>query len=97
MITALDFLTQTVKTGASDIFIVAGRQLSRKRGGRIETASEERLMPADTEKLLREIYILADNRDISFWHRVTTISPLRFPDCPVSGSAPICSAAPWPQ
>ena len=65
MITALDFLTQTVKTGASDIFIVAGRQLSRKRGGRIETASEERLMPADTEKLLREIYILADKRDIS--------------------------------
>ena len=50
MTTALDFLTQIVKTGASDIFVVAGRQLSCKKGGRIEPASEERLMPADTER-----------------------------------------------
>ena len=41
---ALDFLTQTIKTGASDLFIVAGRQLSFKKGGRIETLGEERLM-----------------------------------------------------
>ena len=47
---ALDFLTQTIKTGASALFIVAGRQLSFKKGGRIETLGEERLMPADTEK-----------------------------------------------
>ena len=65
MITALDFLTQIVKTGASDIFVVAGRQLSCKKGGRIEPASEERLMPADTERLIREIYDLAEGRDIS--------------------------------
>lgn len=65
MTTALDFLTQIVKTGASDIFVVAGRQLSCKKGGRIEPASEERLMPADTEKLIREIYDLAEGRDIS--------------------------------
>ena len=62
---ALDFLTQTIKTGASDLFIVAGRQLSFKKGGRIETLGEERLMPADTERMLREIYTLADSRDIS--------------------------------
>ena len=65
MTTALDFLTQIVKTGASDIFVVAGRQLSCKKGGRIEPASEERLMPADTERLIREIYDLAEGRDIS--------------------------------
>lgn len=65
MLNALDFLKKTIEMGASDLFIVAGRQLSCKKDGRIETAGEERLMPADTEKLLREIYELAEGRDIS--------------------------------
>ena len=65
MMNALDFLTETIKMEASDLFIVAGRQLSCKTGGRIETVGGDRLMPADTEKLLRDIYDLADHRDIS--------------------------------
>ncbi|WP_442911314.1 type IV pilus twitching motility protein PilT [Lachnoclostridium sp. An138] len=62
---ALDFLTQTIRMGASDLFIVAGRQLSCKKDGRIETIGEERLMPADTAQLIRDIYSLADGRDLS--------------------------------
>lgn len=65
MINALDFLTQTIRMGASDLFIVAGRQLSCKKDGRIETIGEERLMPADTAQLIRDIYSLADGRDLS--------------------------------
>lgn len=51
--------------GASDLFIVAGRQLSCKKDGRIETIGEDRLMPADTAQLIRDIYSLADGRDLS--------------------------------
>lgn len=51
--------------GASDLFIVAGRQLSCKKDGRIETLGEDRLMPADTAQLIRDIYSLADGRDLS--------------------------------
>lgn len=65
MINALDFLTQTIRMGASDLFIVAGRQLSCKKDGRIETIGEDRLMPADTAQLIRDIYSLADGRDLS--------------------------------
>ena len=61
----MDFLTQTIRMGASDLFIVAGRQLSCKKDGRIETIGEERLMPADTAQLIRDIYSLADGRDLS--------------------------------
>lgn len=62
---ALDFLTQTTQEGASDLFIVAGRPLSYKKGGKITLIDEERVMPAQSESLIREIYDLADHRDIS--------------------------------
>ena len=61
---ALDFLTEATSTGASDLFIVAGRPPSCKKAGRIVMSCEERLMTAQTEALIREIYRLAD-RDIS--------------------------------
>lgn len=62
---ALDFLTKTTQEGASDLFIVAGRPLSYKKGGKITLIDEERVMPAQSESLIREIYELADHRDIS--------------------------------
>lgn len=62
---ALDFLTTTTQEGASDLFIVAGRPLSYKKGGNISLINEERIMPAQSETLIREIYELADHRDIS--------------------------------
>ena len=43
---ALDFLTKTTQEGASDLFIVAGRPLSYKKGGKITLIDEERVMPA---------------------------------------------------
>ena len=62
---ALDFLTQATQTGASDLFIVSGRPLCYKRGGKLVPADEERIMPRQAETLIREIYRLANERDIS--------------------------------
>ena len=62
--TALDFLTETTKQGASDLFIVAGRPLSCKKGGKLLEIGTERVMPDETESLVMEIYKLA-SRDIS--------------------------------
>lgn len=57
-------LEQAVKEEASDVFIVAGLPVSFRRQDQIRREDEERLLPADTERLLREIYEL-DKRDIS--------------------------------
>lgn len=56
---AIEFLTQTTNQGASDLFIVAGRPLSCKAGGRILKLGENRVMPAECEALVRQIYELA--------------------------------------
>lgn len=61
----LEFLTAATKEGASDLFIVAGRPLSYKKGGKFVKINEERVMPALSESLIREIYELADHRSIS--------------------------------
>lgn len=60
-----EILTKAKELGASDIFIVSGRPLSYKKGGRIVQFDDERIMPDRTEVLIREIYTLADKRDIS--------------------------------
>lgn len=62
----LTFLKKTTKLGASDLFIVAGLPLSYKKSGQLIELTSERIMPEDTEILIREIYSLAGNRDISF-------------------------------
>lgn len=61
---ALDFLTLATQAGASDLFIVSGRPLCYKKGGKIVQTTEERVMPDQTEALIREIYRLAHDRDI---------------------------------
>ena len=58
-----EFLSQAAAEHASDIFIVAGRPLSFKVRGHVE-AFGDRLMPADTARMIREVYQLADNRHI---------------------------------
>ena len=65
----MDFTTQqllkkAVALHASDIFIVAGRPASIRLNGRIIMENSERLMPDDTHLLLKQIYQLADNRDM---------------------------------
>ncbi len=62
---ALDFLTQTTREGASDLFIVAGRPLSYKKNGKLIQAGEERMMPDQCEAFVREIYELAGHRDMT--------------------------------
>ena len=58
-----DFLSYSATRHASDIFIIAGRPLSVKIDGKLSTYGE-RLMPADTDALIRQIYQLANNRNI---------------------------------
>ena len=60
---ATDMLTAATNSNASDIFIVAGRPLTYKVNGFMHTKGE-RLMPDTTESLIRQIYILAQNRKI---------------------------------
>lgn len=57
-------LEQVVAENASDIFLVAGRPLSLRKNGVLSMENEERLLPDDTAAFLKEIYELADNRDM---------------------------------
>lgn len=63
MMDIIETLSEISQKGASDIFIVAGRPLSCKINGRLETINTERLMPVDTEGMISQIYKLA-NRDM---------------------------------
>lgn len=54
----VDTLAAITGEGASDIFIVAGRELTYKLNGRMYTQGESRLMPSDTEQIIASIYEL---------------------------------------
>lgn len=58
-------LQQAVSENVSDVFIVAGRPVSFRKNGIIYTIDDARLLPPDTEAMLKEIYKLADNRDLT--------------------------------
>lgn len=53
------YLERAVQEDAADIFLIAGKPISMKRGGEIRTITDERLMPEDSGKLVHEIYELA--------------------------------------
>ena len=57
-----EYLSFATEHHASDIFIIAGRPLSFKINGKLSIYGE-RLMPADTEILLRQIYQMSNNRN----------------------------------
>ena len=77
---ALTFLKKTTELGASDLFIVAGLPLSYKKSGQLIELTSERIMPENTEILIREIYSLAGDRDIShFLKPEMMIFPLQSP------------------
>lgn len=61
----VDLLRKAVEQHASDIFIVAGLPASYRSNNVIVNEGDERLMPAETEEYLRQIYELADNRDMT--------------------------------
>lgn len=60
----LSFLTDAVEKNASDIFIIPGLPLSFKINGKILPCDEKRLMPADTEALIKALYALSNNRSM---------------------------------
>lgn len=57
-----ELLQQTVEMGASDVFIVAGLPVSYRKSGAVVRADGQRLLPPDTERLIQQIYALANNR-----------------------------------
>lgn len=63
--TIKELLQQAVRRKASDVFVVAGRPITWKVNGEMQSADEHRLMPDETEKVVRAIYQLAGERDIS--------------------------------
>ena len=52
----LDYLKAAVEHEASDVFFVAGKSACEKMEGHIRPMSDMRLMPADTEKIITEMY-----------------------------------------
>lgn len=58
-------LELAVQRRASDIFIVAGRQITFKVNGEMRMLNEEIMMPKDTGDVVRDIYRLAEDRDIA--------------------------------
>ena len=53
------YLERAVQEDASDIFIIAGKVLSKKKDGVIVPMSDERLMPDVTEVMIRDLYAMA--------------------------------------
>ena len=51
-----DYLQRAVTDRASDLFIVAGGPVCVKKDNRLVPLSEDRVFPAETEELIREVY-----------------------------------------
>ena len=60
------FLELATQKHASDIFVIAGRPLSVKIDGKLCTLEgfEQRLMPPETDEIIRILYSLAHDRNI---------------------------------
>ena len=56
MIKWMELLREAVENQASDVFFVAGKSVCQKVDGHILPMTEERLMPADTEQVITELY-----------------------------------------
>ena len=56
----VNYLEQAVAAHASDLFIIAGSNISIKAEGRLQAIDQERLLPPKTKSLITEIYSLAD-------------------------------------
>ena len=56
----VNYLEQAVAAHASDLFIIAGSNISIKAEGHLQAIDQERLLPPKTKSLITEIYSLAD-------------------------------------
>lgn len=63
MLSLLEILKKSMELGASDIFIVAGKPVSFKKGKVIYQLNEEKVMPDYSKDLVEEAYKLA-NREL---------------------------------
>ncbi|WP_028042183.1 type IV pilus twitching motility protein PilT [Candidatus Stoquefichus massiliensis] len=61
---ARELLENVVTMKASDVFIIAGSPCAVKIDGRIEKYNEQRLLPEDTERMIKEIYSIANKDDL---------------------------------
>lgn len=59
-----ELLECAVERGASDMFVVAGLPVSYRINDSIERMNDIKLLPADTAELVKQIYELADDRDM---------------------------------
>ena len=59
-----EYLERATAQGASDLFIVAGLPLTCKVNGKMIHMGEERVMPEETERLIRDIYALTSNHSL---------------------------------
>lgn len=64
-----ELLKRAIAENASDVFISAGLPISFRRNGVVHQVNGEKLQPADTKRLLEEIYRNAENRDIDVLHK----------------------------
>ena len=53
------YMEYAVQNNAADLFLIAGKAVSAKMEGEIRAIAEERLMPADSDALVRELYDMA--------------------------------------
>jgi twitching motility protein PilT len=60
-----DILKAAISNNASDLFIVANLPISHRIQGNVVIKDGTRLTPADTEELIRQIYHLAKDRDLT--------------------------------
>lgn len=60
-----ELLKNAVEMKASDIFIVAGRPITCKVNGEMCWSNDRRIMPDETEKIVKDIYLLAGERDMT--------------------------------
>ena len=64
MVSLETLLRDAVLQEASDIYIIAGLPATFRMNGRIARLDENRLMPGDTQRLLEELYRLAEERSL---------------------------------
>ncbi|MBQ9264373.1 MAG: PilT/PilU family type 4a pilus ATPase [Clostridia bacterium] len=60
----IDLLQKAVALGGSDIFIVPGASVTVKVNNTLHTLTDAKMLPADTERLIQQMYELA-HRDIA--------------------------------
>ena len=65
----MEYLKAAIAHEASDVFFVAGRGTCEKRDGRILPMDDIRLMPADTERIIGEMYAAANRSMAAYLER----------------------------